>query len=86
MRPSRRSCSPVGFADCSKDRTRRPLDLRCLPGRVGFGVGRWLGADDDHRIRSPPAPPQHNAVTVDGTRTYTKNNVTLNSMYDWRLP
>ncbi|HJQ54090.1 MAG TPA: hypothetical protein VJ825_09620 [Gemmatimonadaceae bacterium] len=26
------------------------------------------------------------AVTVDGTRTYTKNNVTLNSMYDWRLP
>jgi hypothetical protein len=26
------------------------------------------------------------AVTVDGTRTYTKNNVTLNAMYDWRLP
>src|ERR1700693_6522513 len=26
------------------------------------------------------------AVTVDGTRTYTKNNVTLSSMYDWRLP
>ena len=26
------------------------------------------------------------AVTVDGTRTYTKNNVTLNSMYDCRLP
>jgi len=26
------------------------------------------------------------ASTVDGTRTYTKNNVTLNSMYDWRLP
>ena len=26
------------------------------------------------------------AVTVDGTHTYTKNNVTLNSMYDWRLP
>jgi predicted polyphosphate/ATP-dependent NAD kinase len=26
------------------------------------------------------------AVTVDGTRTYTKNNVTLTSMYDWRLP
>jgi hypothetical protein len=26
------------------------------------------------------------AVTVDGTRTYTKNNVTLNSTYDWRLP
>lgn len=26
------------------------------------------------------------AVTVDGTRTYTKNNVTLNTMYDWRLP
>ena len=26
------------------------------------------------------------AVTVDGTRTYTRNNVTLNSMYDWRLP
>ena len=26
------------------------------------------------------------AVTVDGSRTYTKNNVTLSSMYDWRLP
>jgi hypothetical protein len=26
------------------------------------------------------------AVTVDGSRTYTKNNVTLNAMYDWRLP
>ena len=26
------------------------------------------------------------AVTVDGTRTYTRNNVTLNAMYDWRLP
>jgi phosphotransferase system HPr-like phosphotransfer protein len=26
------------------------------------------------------------AVTVDNTRTYTKNNVTLTSMYDWRLP
>jgi len=26
------------------------------------------------------------ASTVDGTRTYTKNNVTLSSMYDWRLP
>ena len=26
------------------------------------------------------------AVTVDGSRTYTKNNITLNSMYDWRLP
>lgn len=26
------------------------------------------------------------AVTVDGTRTYTKNNVVLNSMYEWRLP
>lgn len=26
------------------------------------------------------------AVTVDGTRTFTRNNVTLNSMYDWRLP
>ena len=26
------------------------------------------------------------AVTVDGTRTYTKNSVTLSSMYDWRLP
>jgi hypothetical protein len=25
------------------------------------------------------------AVTVDG-HTYTKNNVTLSSMYDWRLP
>jgi hypothetical protein len=25
-------------------------------------------------------------VTVDGTRTYTKNNVTLNSLYEWRLP
>ena len=26
------------------------------------------------------------AVTVDNTHTYTKNNVTLTSMYDWRLP
>ncbi len=26
------------------------------------------------------------AVTVDGTRTYTKNNVTLSNSYDWRLP
>lgn len=26
------------------------------------------------------------AVTVDGTRTYTKNNVTLSSTYQWRLP
>jgi hypothetical protein len=26
------------------------------------------------------------ASTVDGTRTYSKNNVTLNSGYDWRLP
>ena len=26
------------------------------------------------------------AVTVDGTRTYTKNNATLSSMYEWRLP
>jgi len=26
------------------------------------------------------------AVTVDGKSTYTKNNVTLNTMYDWRLP
>ena len=26
------------------------------------------------------------AVTVDGTHTYTKNNVTLSSTYDWRLP
>lgn len=26
------------------------------------------------------------AVTVDGRSTYTKTNVTLNAMYDWRLP
>jgi hypothetical protein len=26
------------------------------------------------------------AVTVDGTRTYTTNNVTLSSVYDWRVP
>ena len=26
------------------------------------------------------------AVTVDGTRTYTKNSVTLTNMYEWRLP
>lgn len=26
------------------------------------------------------------AVTVDGRSTYTKNSVTLNAMYDWRLP
>jgi hypothetical protein len=26
------------------------------------------------------------AVTVDGTRTYTKSNITLASMYEWRLP
>jgi hypothetical protein len=25
-------------------------------------------------------------VTVDGTRTYTKDNVTLSSLYEWRLP
>ena len=26
------------------------------------------------------------AVTVDGTRTYTRDNVTLNGMYEWKLP
>ena len=26
------------------------------------------------------------AVTVNGQQTYTKNNVTLSSMYEWRLP
>jgi hypothetical protein len=26
------------------------------------------------------------AVTVDGTRTYTKSNVTMSSLYEWRLP
>ncbi len=26
------------------------------------------------------------AVTVDGTRTYTKDNVALNGMYAWTLP
>jgi hypothetical protein len=26
------------------------------------------------------------AVTVDGRSTYTRNNVTLSSMYEWRLP
>lgn len=26
------------------------------------------------------------AVTVDGRSTYTKNNVMLSSMYEWRLP
>jgi phosphotransferase system HPr-like phosphotransfer protein len=26
------------------------------------------------------------AVTVDGRSTYTKNNATLTSMYEWRLP
>jgi predicted polyphosphate/ATP-dependent NAD kinase len=26
------------------------------------------------------------AVTVDGTRTYTKDNVTMSTMYEWRLP
>ena len=26
------------------------------------------------------------AVTVDGTRTYTKSNVAMSSMYEWRLP
>ena len=26
------------------------------------------------------------AVTVDGTRTYTKSSVTMSSMYEWRLP
>jgi len=26
------------------------------------------------------------AVTVDGRNTYTKNNVMLSSMYEWRLP
>ena len=26
------------------------------------------------------------AVTVDGIHTYTKNNVTMSSLYEWRLP
>lgn len=26
------------------------------------------------------------AVTVDGTRTYSKTNVTMSGMYEWRLP
>ena len=26
------------------------------------------------------------AVTVNGQQTYTKNNVVLSSMYEWRLP
>lgn len=26
------------------------------------------------------------AVTVDGTRTYTKDNVALTSAYEWRIP
>ncbi len=26
------------------------------------------------------------AVTVDGTRTYTKKDITLTTMYEWRLP
>jgi len=35
---------------------------------------------------APGATVNLRAVTVDGTRTYTKNNVTLSSMYEWRLP
>ena len=26
------------------------------------------------------------AVTVDGTRTYTRDNVSLSSLYEWKLP
>jgi hypothetical protein len=26
------------------------------------------------------------AVTVDGTRTYTRSNVTMSTMYEWRVP
>jgi hypothetical protein len=26
------------------------------------------------------------AVTVDGTRTYTRDNVMLSSLYEWKLP
>ena len=26
------------------------------------------------------------AVTVDGTKTYTRTNVTMSSMFEWRLP
>lgn len=26
------------------------------------------------------------AVTVDGTRTYTRDNVALNGMYEWKVP
>lgn len=26
------------------------------------------------------------AVTVDGTRTYTRKDVTLSTMYEWRVP
>jgi len=26
------------------------------------------------------------AVTVDGTRTYTRDNVVLSSLYEWKLP
>ncbi len=26
------------------------------------------------------------AVTVDGTRTYTRKDITLSSMYEWRVP
>jgi len=26
------------------------------------------------------------ARTVDGTRTYTRDNITLASSYDWRVP
>jgi hypothetical protein len=26
------------------------------------------------------------AVTVDGTRTYTRDNVALNGIYEWRVP
>lgn len=26
------------------------------------------------------------AITVDGTRTYTRKDITLSSMYEWRVP
>ena len=49
-----------------------------------------LGADDvvlcDVAGVAAGATVNLRATTVDGTRTYSKNNVTLSSMYDWRLP
>ena len=51
---------------------------------------KQVGANSVERIAVAGVPAgatvNLRAVTVDGTNTYTKNNVTLYTNYDWRLP